>query len=71
MLLPEKDLNGICPECNKKVTYRPKTRIEHVMLKFLATTENIRKIRSEDSNYSRGIVVKNSIGKMLFAISNT
>ena len=22
--LPEKDLNGICPECNKKVTYRSK-----------------------------------------------
>ena len=22
MFLPEKDLNGICPECNKKVTYR-------------------------------------------------
>ena len=21
MILPEKDLNGICPECNKKVTY--------------------------------------------------
>ena len=24
MFLPEKDLNGICPECNKKVTYRSK-----------------------------------------------
>ena len=23
-ILPEKDLNGICPECNKKVTYRSK-----------------------------------------------
>ena len=41
------------------------------MLKFLATTENIRKIRSEYSNYNRGKVVKNSSGKLLFAISNT
>ena len=24
MFLPEKDLNGICPECDKKVTYRSK-----------------------------------------------
>ena len=24
MFLPEKDLHGICPECNKKVTYRSK-----------------------------------------------
>ena len=24
MFLLEKDLNGICPECNKKVTYRSK-----------------------------------------------
>ena len=24
MFLPEKHLNGICPECNKKVTYRSK-----------------------------------------------
>ena len=24
MFLPEKDLNGICPECKKKVTYRSK-----------------------------------------------
>ena len=24
MFLPKKDLNGICPECNKKVTYRSK-----------------------------------------------
>ena len=47
-----------------------KNRIEHVMLKFLATTENIRKKRSEDSNYNRGKVVKNSSGKLLFAISN-
>ena len=41
------------------------------MLKFLATTENVRKIRSEDSNYNRDKVVKNSSGKLLFAISNT
>ena len=38
------------------------------MLNFLATTENIRKIRTEDSNYNRGKVVKNSSGKLLFAI---
>ena len=30
------------------------------MLKFLATTENIRKIGSEDSNYNCRKVVKNS-----------
>ena len=35
-----------------------KIRIDHVMLKFLATTENIRKIRSEDSNYNRRKVLK-------------
>ena len=39
-----------------------KTRIEHVMLKFLATTENIRKIRSEDSNNNCGKEFTNSIG---------
>ena len=44
---------------------------KHVMLKFLETTENIRKIRSDDSNYNRGRVVTNSSGKLLFAISNT
>ena len=32
------------------------------MLKFLAKTENISKIRSEESNYNRGKVVKNSSG---------
>ena len=48
-----------------------KNRIEHVMLKFLATTESISKIRSEYSNYNRGKVVKNSSGKLLFAISIT
>ena len=48
-----------------------KVRIEHVMLKFLATTENIRKTRSEDLNYNSGKVVKNSSRKLLFAISDT
>ena len=33
------------------------------MLKFLATTEIMRKIRSEDSNYNRGKVVKKAAGK--------
>ena len=32
------------------------------MLKFLATTENIRKIRSEYSNYNRGKVVEIAAG---------
>ena len=52
-----------------------KIRIEHIMLKFLATTENTRKIRSEDSNYNRGKVVQIAAGKCYsqkkFAISNT
>ena len=39
------------------------------MLKFLATTANIRKIRSEDSNFNSRKVVTNSSGKSLFAIS--
>ena len=46
-----------------------KIRIGHVMLKFLATTENIRKIRSEQPIYNRGKVLEKSSGKMLFAIS--
>ena len=41
------------------------------MLKFLATTEKIRKLRSERPNYKRGKVVKFSSGKLLFAISDT
>ena len=41
------------------------------MLKFLAITDNLRKIGSEDSKYNRGKIVKNSSGKYLFAISNT
>ena len=41
-----------------------KTQIEHVMLKFLATTENIRIKRSEESNYNREKLVKNSSGKI-------
>ena len=39
-----------------------KIRIEHVMLKFLAKTENTRKIRSEESNNNRGKVVKIAAG---------
>ena len=35
-----------------------KIRIEHVMLRFLANTENIRKIRSEEPNDIRGKVVE-------------
>ena len=48
-----------------------KFQIERVMLKVLATTENIRKRRSEDSNYNSGNVVENRSGKLLFAISDT
>ena len=48
-----------------------KIRTEHVNVMFLATTENIRKIKSEESNYNRGEVVKNSGGKLLIAISDT
>ena len=48
-----------------------KIRIEHVMLKFLATSDIITKIRSEDSNYNRRKVVKNSSVKLLFAIFDT
>ena len=41
------------------------------MLKFLATTEKIRKLRSERRpDYNRGKVVKFSSGKLLFAISD-
>ena len=48
-----------------------KIRIEHAMLKFLATSAIITKIRSEDSNYNRRKVVKNSSMKLLFAIFDT
>ena len=47
-----------------------KIRIGHVMLKFLATTENIRKIRSEQPIYNREKVVNLSSGKVLFEISD-
>ena len=47
-----------------------KIRIEHVMLKFLATTENTKKTRSEDSNYNCGKVVKSSRGKFPIHSSN-
>ena len=46
-----------------------KIRIEHVMLNFLVTTENLRNIRSEQPNYNRGKVVGKRSGKFLFAIS--
>ena len=47
-----------------------KTRIEPVMLNFLATTANLRNARSEQPNYNRGKVVEKSSGKLLFAISS-
>ena len=37
------------------------------MLKFLATTENIRKIRSEQPIYNRGKVLEKSSGNLLLA----
>ena len=39
------------------------------MLKFLATTENAKTIKSEEPIYNRGKVVEKSSGKLLFAIS--
>ena len=48
-----------------------KIRIEQVMLKLLATTKKNQKIKSEESNYNRGKVVKNNSWKLLFAISDT
>ena len=42
-----------------------KIGIDHVMLKFLATTENIRKIRSEGSNYNRRKVLKLAAGRYI------
>ena len=41
------------------------------MLKFLVTTENIKKTRSEDSNYNLVKVVQKSSWNLLFAISET
>ena len=46
-----------------------KIRIGHVKLKYLATTENIREIRSEQLNYNCGKVLEKSSGNLLFAIS--
>ena len=39
------------------------------MLKFFATTENTRKLRSDDSNYNRAKVVRISSGNMLSQFS--
>ena len=47
-----------------------KIRIEQVMLNFLATTENLIKIRSERPNYNCGKVVKIRSQKLLFAVSD-
>ena len=46
-----------------------KIRIEPVMLNFLATTENLRNIKSKQPNYNRRKVIEKSSGKLLFAIS--
>ena len=48
-----------------------KIRIEHVILNFLATTENLRYKRSERPNNNRGKKVKFSSGKLLLAFSDT
>ena len=56
-------------QCNFGVKWKlSKIRIEPVMVNFLATTENLRNTRSEQSNYNRGKVVKKRNGKLLFAI---
>ena len=56
-------------QCNFGVKWNfSNIRIELVVLKFLATTENLRNTRSEQSNYNRGKVIKKSSGKLLFAI---
>ena len=47
-----------------------KIRIGHVMLNCLATTENIRKKRSEQPINNLGKVINLSSGKLLFAISD-
>ena len=38
------------------------------MLKFLATTENIKKIKSEEPNYNRGKVVETTAGNCYLQI---
>ena len=51
--LEEYELRNFGVKCNFS-----KIRIGHVMLKFLATTKNIRKIRSEQPIYNRGKVIE-------------
>ena len=46
-----------------------KVLIGHVMLKFLATTENIRKIRSEQPIYNRGKVLEPSLERWTAVVS--
>ena len=47
-----------------------KTRIELVMLNFLAKTKNLKNTRSERPDNNRGKVANLSSGKLLFAISD-
>ena len=55
--LEEYELRNFGVKCNFS-----KIRIGHVMLKFLATTENIRKIRPEQPIYNCGKVLKKAAG---------
>ena len=59
--LAEYELRNFGVKCNFS-----NFRIGHVRLKFLATTENIRKIRSEQPIYNRGKVLEKSSGKNYF-----
>ena len=62
--LEEHELRNFGVKCNFS-----KIRIGHIMLKIVATTECIGKIRSEQLIYNRGKVLEKSSGKLLFAIS--
>ena len=55
----------------KKKIFFSKFRMEPVMLNFLATTENIRKIRSEHPIYNRGKVPKKAAGNCYSHIPDT
>ena len=55
--LEQRKKNDFGVKCNFS-----KIRNEHVMLKFLAATKNIRKIGSEEPNYNCGKVVEKTAG---------
>ena len=59
-----------CPNFGRKFNFS-KFRMEPVMLNFLATTENVRKIRSEHPIYNRGKVPKQAAGNCYSQFSDT